>query len=388
MGPLSGIRIIELAGLGPAPFACMLMADLGADVIRVEKPAEPMFPMPREHDFMNRSKRCITLNLKHPKGVETLLKLAETADGFIEGFRPGIAERLGLGPDDLMASNEKLVYGRMTGWGQEGPMSQVAGHDINYISLAGALYPIGEEGLKPQIPLTLVGDFGGGGMMLAFGMVSALLEAQKSGKGQVIDSAMIDGVAALMNSSFSALKSPLWSEDRGTNLLDSGSHFYNTYECADGEYISIGAIEDKFYQELLKGLGLENEELPHQLDKNHWPEMKQRFADIFKSRTRQQWCEVFESSTANGDNFEGANTCFSPILKMSEVADHPHIKARQTMVEVDGVSQPGPAPRFSRTPGKIRHKAAARGEHNQEILAGELGMNLDELEELGVIFQE
>lgn len=374
MGPLSGLRIIELSGLGPCPFAGMMLADMGADVIRVEKPAGGYFDLLPDLDFLNRGKRCIAVNLKSPEGVSLVKALVAGADGFIEGYRPGVAERLGLGPGILAAINSRLVYGRMTGWGQDGPLAQAVGHDINYISLAGALYPIGEQGGKPQIPLTLVGDFGGGGMMFAFGMVCALLEAQKSGKGQVVDAAMVDGVAALMGVMYGSQQSGFWNAERGTNIFDSGSHFYNVYECADGEYISVGAIEQQFYLRLLQGLGLQNESLPDQNDRAQWPAMKTRFAAIFKSKTRAEWESVFAGSEA----------CVTPVLKLPEVPGHPHIKARGTIVEVDGRWQPAPAPRFSRTPGEIRRRAATTGEHTDEIL-GELGLDACKLRADGVV---
>lgn len=374
MGPLNGFKIIELSGIGPCPFAGMMLADMGAEVIRVEKPAGGYFKMPPDLDFLNRNKRCIAIDLKKDKGIELVKALVASADGFIEGYRPGVAERLGLAPEILTSINSRLVYGRMTGWGQNGPLAQAVGHDINYISLAGALYPMGEQGSKPQIPLTLVGDFGGGGMMFAFGMVCALLETQKSGKGQVVDAAMVDGVASLMAIMYSMQQTGFWNKERGTNISDSGSHFYNVYECADGEYVSVGAIEKQFYQNLLQGLGLQNEELPDQNDREQWPQMKQRLASIFKSKTRAEWDIVFSKIEA----------CVTPVLAMSEVPEHAHIKVRETIVDIDGRWHPAPAPRFSRTPGKIRHAAAATGEHTDEILQ-ELGIDISELKAEGVV---
>lgn len=363
MGPLKGLRIIEIAGIGPGPFAGMLLADMGAEVIRVERPGGGMFGGLPEYDYLNRGKRCIAVNLKTPEGVDLVLKLAESADAMFEGFRPGVVEKLGIGPDMARARNPKLVYGRMTGWGQDGPMAQTAGHDVNYISITGALHSIGEKGGKPVVPLALVGDFGGGGMMLAYGMVCALLEAKVSGEGQVVDAAIVDGVATLMTSFFAAQQVGFWKEQRGSNMLDSGMPWYDTYECADGEYISVGAIEPQFYAELLVGLGLEGESLPDQNDADGWPELRRQFTRTILSRTRDEWAQIFE----------GRDACVAPVLKISEVADHPHIKARNTLVDVGGNIQPAPAPRFSRTRAEIRSRAAAVGEHTDEILQ-ELGV--------------
>jgi len=374
MGPLAGLKIIELSGLGPCPFAGMMLADMGADVIRIEKPAGSYFSQLPDLDFLNRGKRCISINLKSAEGIDIVKQLINDADGFIEGYRPGVTERLGLGPEALMTLNPRLVYGRMTGWGQDGPMAQEVGHDINYISLTGALHAIGEKGGKPQIPLTLVGDFGGGGMMFAFGMVCALLEAKNTGKGQVVDAAMVDGAASLMAVMYSSMQTGFWNPDRGSNIFDSGAHFYNVYECADGHYISVGALEANFYQQLLLGLGLAEEALPDQSDQRSWPEMKQRFSVIFKTQTREQWMSVFA----------GLNACVTPVLSVEEVKDHPHLQARKTIVDIDGRWQPAPAPRFSRTPGAIRSAAAKNGEHTQELL-NELGLDFAELRNKGVV---
>lgn len=374
MGPLKGLQIIEIAGLGPSPFAGMMLADMGADVIRVERPGGGYFAMDPAFDFLNRGKRCIAVDLKNPKGVDIVKQLVSKADAFTEGFRPGVAERLGLGPEVLTALNPKLVYGRMTGWGQTGPMAHAVGHDINYISLTGALHAIGEQGGKPQIPLNVMGDFGGGGMLFAFGLVSALLEAQKTGQGQVVDAAMVDGVAAMMAMTYSAHQIGFWSDERGTNMADSGAHFYNTYACADGEYISVGAIEAQFYAVLLQGLGLNAADLPEQMDQGQWPAMKETFTRIFLGKTRAQWEAVFA----------GTNACVTPVLKMSEVAAHPHIQARNTIVEVAGKWQPAPAPRFSRTPGEISHPPAKIGEHTHDILKA-LGLDADMLSSEGVV---
>tara|TARA_R110002072_G_scaffold101954_3_gene224498 strand:- start:4344 stop:5498 length:1155 start_codon:yes stop_codon:yes gene_type:complete len=360
MGPLKGQTIIEIAGIGPGPFAAMLLADMGANVIRVERPGGSMFTATQNTklDFLNRNKRCISINLKNPDGVDTVLTLLEQADALLEGNRPGVMERLGLGPDICLTRNPALVYGRMTGWGQEGPMAREVGHDINYIALSGALHPIGRAGEKPAIPLNLVGDFGGGGLMLAYGMVCAMLEAKVSGEGQVVDAAMIDGAAALMASTFAANQVGFWSDERGTNLLDSGSHFYEVYETADGKYISLGSIEPQFYAALLEKLGDDAQHFENQFDMENWPAMKERMTAIIKCKTRDEWDEVFA----------GADVCYAPVLSMGEVRHHPHHQARGTFVDDGEVWQPAPAPRFSRTPGEIRSSAAEIGEHSLEIL--------------------
>lgn len=360
MGPLAGTTIIEIAGIGPGPFAAMLLADMGADVIRVERPGGTMFSASQnvKLDFLNRNKRCISINLKNPDGVATVLALLEKADALLEGNRPGVMERLGLGPDECLAANPALVYGRMTGWGQEGPMAQEAGHDLNYIALSGALHGIGRRGEKPVIPLNLVGDFGGGGLYLAFGMVCALLEAKHSGKGQVVDAAMIDGSAILMASTFAAQQAGFWSEERGTNLLDSGSHFYEVYETRDGKYISLGSIEPQFYAALLDKLGDDAKHFENQFDMENWPAMKGRMADIIKSKTRDEWDEIMA----------GADVCYAPVLAMSEARHHPHHQARGSFLDDGEVWQPAPGPRFSRTPGEVRCHAAQIGEHSEDIL--------------------
>jgi alpha-methylacyl-CoA racemase len=374
MGPLEGITIIELAGIGPGPFCAMMLADMGADVIRVDRagavkggdPDQP--PM----DTLTRNRRSIGIDLKNPDGVEAVLKMVESADGLIEGFRPGVTERLGLGPEDCAARNPKLVYGRMTGWGQEGPYAQAAGHDINYIALAGALEPIGRAGGPPHPPLNLVGDFGGGGMYLAFGMVCGILEAQRSGQGQVVDAAMVDGAASLINMFWGMRAAGVWKPERGTNLLDTGSHFYDVYECSDGNYISIGSIEPQFYAELLEKSGLgQQDDLPAQMDRERWPEMKQRIGDIFKSKSRDEWCAIMEHT----------DICFAPVLSPEEAVEHPHNKARGTFVEVAGLTQAGPAPRFSRTSPEIVRPAAHPGQHTDEVL-GQFGFDADDIAKL------
>jgi alpha-methylacyl-CoA racemase len=337
-GPLDGVRIIELAGLGPAPFAGMMLADAGADIIRIDRSERATYPPNTEPhvDLMNRGRRSVAVDLKHPDGVGLVLRLVAQADGLMEGFRPGVAERLGMGPDDCLGRNPKLVYGRMTGWGQAGPMASAAGHDIDYIALAGALEPMGRAGERPFPPLNLVGDFGGGGMLLAFGMCAAIISARQTGVGQVVDAAMVDGAAALMTMTYTLMSAGIWKDQRGTNLLDTGAHFYEVYETSDGGYMALGAIEPQFYAELIRLLGLEGEELPDQMDRDAWPQMKERFAALFATRTRAEWESVFE----------GSDACVAPVLSPSEAPNHPHMRARGTFTEVAGVVQPAPAPRF------------------------------------------
>lgn len=378
MGPLAGLRIIEISGIGPGPFAGMLLADMGAEVIRVERPGGGLLGgNGAPQDLLSRNKRCVCVNLKTPEGVATVLELAKTADALFEGNRPGVAERLGIGPEACMAVNERLVYGRMTGWGQDGPMAQTAGHDLNYISLTGVLHSIGRKGERPAIPLSLIGDFGGGGLMLAYGMVCALLEAKVSGQGQVVDAAMIDGASVLLASLFGAQQVGWWSDERGTNMLDGGAHFYDVYETSDGQYVSVGAIEPQFYAALLEGLGLAGEDLPGQMDKSAWPEMQVRFSKLFKSKTRDEWGAVFE----------GKDACVAPVLSMSEAPAHPHNVARGTFVDAFDAIHPSPAPRFSRTRGEIATAPSAPGEHTDAILA-EIGYDaakIESLREAGVV---
>jgi len=338
MGPLAGLRVIEVAGIGPGPFAAMMLADMGADVLRIDRIASRP-PSRPARDVLNRSRQSVGIDLKKPAGVELALELIARADALIEGFRPGVMERLGLGPEPCCARNAKLVYGRMTGFGQDGPLAQAAGHDINYIALSGALHAIGRRGDAPLPPLNLVGDFGGGGMLLAYGIVCALLEAQRSGRGQVVDAAMVDGASLLMAMFFGFRAIGFHDEQRGTNTLDTGAHFYETYETADGKHVAIGAIEPQFYAELLKRIGLAGEALPAQLDRARWPELKQKLAAVFKQKTRAEWCTLLE----------GSDACFAPVLSMSEALEHPHMRARSTFTEVDGLAQPSPAPRFSRS---------------------------------------
>jgi alpha-methylacyl-CoA racemase len=334
------------------------------------KPHEEGFSL----DFLARGRRSVGVDLKSPEGVETCLRLIENADAILEGFRPGVMERLGLGPDVCLSRNPSLVYGRMTGWGQEGPLAHAAGHDINYISLAGALAHMGRRGEAPVAPLNMVGDFGGGGMLLAFGMVCALVERAASGKGQVVDAAMVDGTAALMNIIHGAQISGWWNEERGTNMLDTGSHFYDVYETRDGLYVSIGSIEPQFYAELIDKLGLADEELPHQMDRSQWPAMKERFRALFKSKTRDEWCEIME----------GSDICFAPVLTMSEAREHPHIKARSTFVSApgkEGAQQAAPAPRFSRTRCEIPGPPPQAGEQTDDVLK-DYGFSADEIAKL------
>lgn len=373
MGPLSGIKIVELAGIGPGPYAGMLLADLGADVIRVDRAAnvsggDPATP---PADTLARGRRSVGVDLKHPDGVATVLDLVAGADALIEGFRPGVMERLGLGPDVCLTRNQKLVYGRMTGWGQDGPYAPTAGHDINYIALAGALEPLGRAGQQPTPPINLVGDFGGGGMMLAFGICAALVESGRSGEGQVIDAAMIDGAASLMSMIWSFKAMGIWEGERGTNMLDTGAHFYDTYETADGKYVSIGSIEPQFYAELLRLTGLDAEELPHQMDKTQWPALKERLAAVFRTKTRDEWDEIME----------GTDVCYAPVLSMDEAPTHPHIAQRGTFTEVAGITQPAPVPRFSRTPGNIDRPPPHAGQHSDEIL-GAWGLSAERIAEL------
>ena len=374
-GPLSGYRIIEIAGIGPGPFAAMMLADMGAEVIRVERAQAVRGPAPDTpyFDVMQRGRRNVAIDLKHPDGVSTLLDLIEHADGLIEGFRPGVMERLGLSPDVCLERNPKLVYGRMTGWGQDGPYSAAAGHDINYISLAGALAHMGRAGEGPTPPLNLVGDFGGGGMFLAFGVVCALLDAKGSGVGQVVDTAMVDGASTLMSMFWAFRAAGLFDEhNRGSNLLDTGAHFYDVLRCADGEYVSIGSIEPQFYAELLRLTGLDNDpEFSRQMDKAQWPHLKVRLAEVFATKTRAEWCNIMEMT----------DVCFAPVLTMSEAAKHPHNVARNTFIEIAGITQPAPAPRFSRSVPDVPSPPAHPGQHSREILA-DWGVRADRIESL------
>jgi alpha-methylacyl-CoA racemase len=362
-GPLTGIRVVELAGLGPAPFASMLLADLGADVVRVDR-AGAATGGPDDatrHDLLNRGKRSIAVDLKHPDGVEVVLAMVGAADVLVEGFRPGVAERLGIGPASCLARNPRLVYGRMTGWGQTGPLSAAAGHDIDYLALSGSLHPIGTAS-RPVPPLNLVADFGGGGMYLTVGVLAALLAAGRTGRGQVVDAAMVDGAAHLATMIHGMVSAGTWRTERRSNLLDGGAPFYDTYETADGGHVAVGALEPRFFAEFVDRLGLDAAELPAQMDRAGWPRMREAFATRIRSRTRDAWTEVFD----------GTDACVAPVLSLTEAPEHPHLAARSTFVDMDGVIQPGPAPRFSETPVGIRSGPCHPGAHSREILL-ELG---------------
>jgi alpha-methylacyl-CoA racemase len=359
-GALEGVRILEMAGLGPVPFAGMMLADHGAQVIRVERHGDPH----REQsiDLLSRSRKTIRIDLKYESGRQVVRELVRGVDGIIEGFRPGVMERLGLGPVELIAENSRLVYGRMTGWGQSGPYAAAAGHDINYIALSGALHAIGRAGGKPTPPLNLVGDFGGGGMFLAFGMVAALLSAGRTGRGQVIDCAMTDGAALLMTMIWSMYAAGQWRDERGMNFLDSGAPFYDVYECADGRHVSIGSIEPKFFALLLRKLEIESDMADQQFDRSAWPKIRERIAARFQTRTRDEWCGIMEHSDA----------CFAPVLSLAEALRHPHNAARGTFIDVDGIAQPAPAPRFSETPASmpLTSRAAPSAAATDELLQG------------------
>jgi len=375
-GPLRGIKAIEIGGLGPAPFASMLLSDLGADVLRVERPdkkppvdilgegaesADGVVENPAAFDYLSRGRLSIAVDLKSADGAALISRLAGDADVFIEGFRPGVAERLGIGPDDLRGANPRLVYGRMTGWGRSGPLADQPGHDINYLSVSGVLGHIGRENQPPTPPINLVADFGGGGMMLVMGICAALVERAASGEGQVVDAAMVDGSALLMTPIFGASATGFWNDARGTNLLDSGAPYYDCYECRDGGYVAVGAIEPQFYAALLDGLGLAGDAtVPDQNDGMRWPELRGRFAESFLSRTRDEWAE----------HFDGKGACVTPVLTMSEAVDDDHMRAWGTFVEVDGATQPGPAPRFSRTAAHIDLPPQTAGANTDEALAG------------------
>lgn len=363
-GPLAGVRVVEMVGLGPCPFAAMMLADMGAEVIRIDRKAAPgagnPFPMlGTKYDVMARGRRSLALDLKSPEGMQVLLELVDRADVLLEGFRPGVMERLGAGPDQCHARNPKLVYGRVTGWGQDGPLAQAAGHDLNYIALTGMLHAMGRRGEPPAPPLNLVGDFGGGAMMLAFGVVCAVLESRASGKGQVVDAAMTDGAALLgaMMYGFRAYGS--WGLEREANLLDGGAPFYDTYSCADGKFVSIGSIEPQFYALLLRLAGVTDPAFNAQMQRAEWPSLKEKFAAVFITRTRDEWCALME----------GTDVCFAPVLDMDEAPQHPHNRARGTFIDVDGVMQPAPAPRFSRTAPSLGEPPASPGQHGADILA-------------------
>jgi alpha-methylacyl-CoA racemase len=379
-GPLAGLRIIEMAGIGPAPFAAMLLADMGAEIIRVDRRDAADLGLPgRETKFevLHRGRRSLAVDLKHERGRGVVKRLTAQADAIIEGFRPGVMERLGLGPDDLLAVNPKLIFGRMTGFGQEGPMAQSAGHDINYISLAGALHTIGRKDQAPVPPLNLVGDFGGGGMFLAFGVVCALLEARRSGKGQVVDAAMVDGAAYLMALTYGMYAQGSWRDERGANVLDTGSPWYEVYQTKDAKWLSVGAIEQRFYAEFVAKLGLTMAELPQQHDRSGWPDLRRRFAEAIASRTRNEWERIFA----------GSDACVAPVLSLKEVGTFEHNKVRGTFEIRDGVMQPAPAPRFSRTACEMGSPPRPRGADSQAVLSdwGFAALEIEDLKSAGVI---
>lgn len=366
-GPLTGLKVVEFAGIGPGPFCGMLLSDLGADVVRIDrKGGRGGAPS----DITSRGRRSVALDLKSPAAIEACLKLMEEADAILEGFRPGVMERLGLGPDTALERNPKLVYGRMTGWGQTGPYANAAGHDMNYIAITGALHAIGTSD-KPVPPLNLVGDFGGGALYLAFGLLAGVIQARETGKGQVIDCAMSDGAASLMAMFYGFKASGMWKDERRSNLLDGGAHFYDTYRCADGKWVSIGSIEPQFYALLLEKAGITDPQFGRQMDRSVWPELREKLAAAIAGKTQAQWCEIMG----------GTDVCFAPVLDLDEAPKHPHNVARQTFVEVAGVVQPAPAPRFSATPGAIQGPPPAVGAHDREALL-DWGFSTDEVDAL------
>jgi alpha-methylacyl-CoA racemase len=361
-GPLAGVRVLELAGIGPGPFAGMMLADMGAQVTRVDRipdaKATAVQTLLRNDGYVDRGRRSIAINTKEPRGVETVLRLVERSDILIEGFRPGVTEKLGLGPAACHARNPRLVYGRMTGWGQTGSLAQAAGHDLNYIALTGALHAMGPKDRPPAPPLNLVGDYGGGGMLLALGVVAALFEARQSGRGQVVDAAMTDGTALLMAAQYGMLAKGAWNDQRESNFLDGAAPFYGSYECADGRFVAIGPIEPQFYRELLQKCGIEDPQFTRQWERAEWPALRAKLAALFRTRSRDQWCALLE----------GSDACFAPVLSMAEAPQHPQMKARGTFIELDGVVQPAPAPRFSRTQPEIRQSAGSVDKHPDEAL--------------------
>ncbi|MFZ6772988.1 CaiB/BaiF CoA transferase family protein [Undibacterium sp. SXout7W] len=375
-GPLKGIRVIEMVGLGPCPFAAMMLSDMGAEVIRIDRKAKPgadnPFPMlGTEFDVMARGRRSLALDLKQPEARAVLLDLVAQADALIEGFRPGVMERLGLGPETCLERNPALVYGRITGWGQTGPLAQAAGHDLNYVALSGMLHPMGRPDSPPTPPLNLVGDFGGGAMMVAFGVVCALLEARQSGRGQVVDAAMVDGSALLGAMIYGFKAFGAWSDQRGANMLDGGAHFYDTYTCADGKFVSVGAIEPQFYALLLQLADIHDPEFQSQMEVSCWPSMKKKLAAVFLKKSRQEWCDLME----------GTDVCFAPVLDMNEAPLHSHNIARSNFFELGGVMQPAPAPRFSRTTAEVTEPAASPGQHSDAILR-DWGIDADRIIQL------
>ena len=374
-GPLQGLKVVEVAGIGPGPFAAMLLADLGADVVRVDRPGGSSLSL-GERDVLNRGRRSVAVDLKSPGGADVVLRLAERADVLIEGYRPGVAERLGIGPDACLARNPRLVYGRMTGWGQDGPLAHTAGHDIAYIAVTGALHAIGRAGGPPQVPLNLVGDFGGGAMYLVVGVLAAVWEAGRSGRGQVVDAAIVDGTAHLAGILHGYQSLGLWREARGTNLLDTGAPYYDVYETADGGHMAVGAIEPRFFAELLARLGVADL-APDQNDVSRWPELRDLLARTFRTKTREQWTELFA----------GSDACVAPVLSAKEAPKHPHLAARGTLVERDGLTQPAPAPRFSRTPATLDLPPCAAGADTRAALTDWGFEDVDDLVARGVVVE-
>jgi alpha-methylacyl-CoA racemase len=378
-GPLTGIRVVEIAGIGPAPLGCMVLADLGADVVRIDRPSGPGLSLvPYRQDTLTRSRRSVAVDLKADGGADVVRRLCDRADVFVEAFRPGVAERLGVGPQDLMTRNPRLVYARMTGWGQDGPLAARAGHDIDYASVMGVIGAIGEAGRKPVPPLNLLADFGGGSMFLVTGVLAALVERATSGRGQVVDVAMVDGVATLTAMVHSHLSAGIWQDERGVNIFDGGAPYYDTYECADGEYVAVGAIERQFFAELVRVLGI-SDRAPGQHDRDRWPELRALLAETFRMKTRDEWAAVFD----------GVDACVAPVMGLTEAAAHPHVQERGTLVTIDGVTQPAPAPRFDRTPGAIQGPPRNPGEDTSETLV-DWGFEKDEVERLlaaGVVAQ-
>jgi alpha-methylacyl-CoA racemase len=375
-GPLAGVRVVELAGIGPGPFAAMTLADLGADVVRIDRPGAGAMFGSAEFDLLGRGRRSLAVDLKHPDGVATVLRLVERADALLEGFRPGVTERLGLGPDDCWRVNPRMVYGRMTGWGQDGPLAHTAGHDLGYVATTGALHTIGRAGGPPQVPLNLLGDFGGGAMYLVTGMLAALLEARASGRGQVVDAAIVDGTAHLSTMIVGMRAAGHWNDERGTNLLDTGAPYYDVYQTSDGRHMVLAALEPQFYAEFAARFGVED--LPDRDDPRQWPALRQRIADRFAERTLAEWAETYD----------GTDACVAPVLTFAEAAKSPHLAARQTYVEHDGVVQPAPAPRFSRTPTALTTSAdAVAGLHTVEVLRDWGVDDADALLDAGAVVQ-